>query len=85
MRVAPDFDRSLLAGIPHAWLSSNELLFSALDRGSMTVMRARIGRRNAYPSSTATRRSTDSRSSKTGGGDCSRSPRGGSTAQVTYS
>src|SRR5664280_344282 len=49
VRVAPDFDRSLLAGIPHAWLSSNELLFSALDRGSMTVMRARIGRRNASP------------------------------------
>ena len=49
VQVAPDFDRSLMAGVAHSWITSNELLFCALDGGSMTVMRARIGRRNAVP------------------------------------
>lgn len=47
VRVAPDLDRPVDAVIPFTWLSPSELLFGVIDRGSMIVARARIGRRSA--------------------------------------
>jgi dipeptidyl aminopeptidase/acylaminoacyl peptidase len=45
--IAPGFDRPSYALRPVAWLSNTEVAFIALDRGSVVVARARIGRRDA--------------------------------------
>ena len=44
--VARDLDRPVFDAAPFRWLSSRELLFAVVDRGALSLVKARIGRRN---------------------------------------
>lgn len=44
--VARDLDRPVFGRAPYRWLSSSELLFAVCDRGAISLLRARVGRRN---------------------------------------
>jgi dipeptidyl aminopeptidase/acylaminoacyl peptidase len=49
-RLAPSFDRSVIGGLPtgnFSWLSNRELIFRAIDRGTVSVQRVRVGERSA--------------------------------------
>jgi len=45
--IAPAFDRPSYAIRPAAWLSNSEVVFVALNHGSVVIARARIGQRQA--------------------------------------